>query len=231
MVNSQQDAVAAALNDLHYTFPQRILVKQIVAKYPAAGVLKENDQITSIDGHSVKGVQSLRDDLQTSGAGKPAQLGIIRDGAAQTVEVTPVKSGGAVVLGIGTAMDYTFPINVKIQLNNVGGPSAGQMFALGIIDKLTPGYLNGGSRVAGTGTIDNEGNIGAIGGIQQKMFGAKAAGATYFLAPASNCDEVTGHIPSGLQVFAVNKLSDSIKVLKAISSHSSLSSLPHCPTS
>ena len=62
------------------------------------------------------------------------------------------------VLGIGAGMDYTFPFDVKIQLNNVGGPSAGQMFALGIIDKLTPGELNGGKHVAGTGTIDNAGN-------------------------------------------------------------------------
>ena len=128
-------------------------------------------------------------------------------------------------------MHYTFPFEVMIQLNNVGGPSAGQMFALGIIDKLTTGKLNGGDHVAGTGTIDNEGNVGAIGGIRQKMYAAKDAGNSWFLAPQSNCDEVTGHIPSGLTVFAVKTLDDSLAVMKAISSHSSTAGLPSCPAS
>jgi PDZ domain-containing protein len=174
-------------------------------------------------------VQSLRDALAKNGAGKPAQVGIVRAQAAQTVTITPVKSGTSVVLGIGAGMNYTFPFNVSIQLNNVGGPSAGQMFALGIIDKLTPGSLNGGKKVAGTGTIDNEGNVGAIGGIRQKMYSARSAGATWFLAPASNCDEVTGHIPSGLKVVAVKTLDNSLAALKAISTGGNTGSLPTCP--
>jgi PDZ domain-containing protein len=103
------------------------------------------------------------------------------------------------------------------------------MFALGIIDKLTPGELNGGESIAGTGTIDATGAVGPIGGIRQKMYGAKDAGATVFLAPASNCDEVTGHIPSGLTVYSVKTLDDSLAVLKALSDGSSTSSLPTCP--
>ncbi|HEY5223540.1 MAG TPA: PDZ domain-containing protein [Microbacteriaceae bacterium] len=231
MVDSQQDAIAAALNQLGYTFPQAIAVKQIISGTPAAASLKAGDEIHTVNGTAVPGVQSLRDALTKNGAGKPATLGITRGGTAQTVTVSPEESGGAVILGIGAGMDYTFPINVKIQLNNVGGPSAGQMFALGIIDKLTPGELNNGQRVAGTGTIDNEGNVGAIGGIRQKMFGARAAGAQWFLAPASNCDEVTGHIPSGIRVFAVKTLKDSLTVLKTISEKGDLAALPTCPTS
>jgi PDZ domain-containing protein len=146
------------------------------------------------------------------------------------VRVTPELNQGSVILGIGAGMDYTFPIDVKIQLDDVGGPSAGQMFALGIIDKLSSGKLNGGAHVAGTGTIDNEGNIGAIGGIQQKMYGARSAGADWFLAPSANCDEVTGHIPGGLTVFAVKKLTDSLKVLDVISHKGDTSKLPSCPT-
>jgi PDZ domain-containing protein len=134
------------------------------------------------------------------------------------------------VLGIGAGMDYTFPFDVKIQLNNVGGPSAGQMFALGIMDKLTPESLTGGKRIAGTGTIDNTGQIGPIGGIRQKMYAARDTGkASYFLAPASNCDEVTGHIPAGLHVFAVKTLADSLKVLQAVRDGSSTADLPTCP--
>ena len=231
MVDSQQDAIAAALNELGYTYPQEVVVKQIIKGSPADGVLKINDEIITVNGVHVPGVQTLRDLLRANGSGKPATIGIIRDGTASTVRITPEKSGPTVIVGIGAGMHYTFPFDVMIQLNNVGGPSAGQMFALGIIDKLTPNKLNGGEHVAGTGTIDNEGNVGAIGGIQQKMYAARDAGNSWFLAPRSNCDEVTGHIPSGLKVFAVKTLDDSLAVMKAVSSNSSTSALPTCPAS
>ncbi|MFF2051303.1 PDZ domain-containing protein [Leifsonia sp. NPDC058194] len=232
MVDSQQDAVAAALNEMGYDFPQAVVVKQLITGSPAAKALKEGDEITSVNGAAVKSVQGLRDAIAANGTDKQAQVGILRDGAASTVGITPAESSGGAVLGIGAGMDYTFPFEVKIQLDNVGGPSAGQMFALGIIDKLTPGELTGGKRIAGTGTIDNVGNIGAIGGIRQKMYAARDDGkAAYFLAPASNCDEVTGHIPAGLKVFAVKTLSDSLAVLKAVSSGGSTSGLPTCPAS
>jgi PDZ domain-containing protein len=185
-----------------------------------------------VNGKSITRIAELRTAVSANGTGKPAELGIVRGGAASTVAITPEQTQGQVVLGIGAGMDYSFPFDVNIQLNNVGGPSAGQMFALGIIDKLTPGKLNGGKKVAGTGTIDNTGTIGAIGGIRQKMFAARdSGGASYFLAPASNCDEVTGHIPSGLHVFAVKTLADSLAVLKAVSGGSSTAGLPTCPAS
>lgn len=230
MVDSQQDAIAAALNELGYTFPENVAVKQLIKGTPAADVLKVGDEITSVNGTKIASVDELRSAVKENGTAKPAELGIVRDGAATTVSITPTESQGQVVLGIGAGMDYTFPFDVKIQLNDVGGPSAGQMFALGIIDKLTPGSLNGGKRIAGTGTIDNTGQIGPIGGIRQKMYAARDDGkADYFLAPASNCDEVTGHIPAGLRVFAVKTLDDSLKVLKAVEDGSSTSGLATCP--
>ncbi|ANF33216.1 ATP-dependent serine peptidase containing a PDZ domain protein [Leifsonia xyli] len=230
MVDSQQDAIAAALNQLGYTFPENVAVKQLIKGTPAAEVLKVGDEITSVNGEKISSVQELRDAVKANGTGKAAELGILRDGAASTVSITPTESQGQVVLGIGAGMDYTFPFDVKIQLDNVGGPSAGQMFALGIMDKLTPESLNGGKRIAGTGTIDNTGQIGPIGGIRQKMYAARDTGkAAYFLAPASNCDEVTGHIPAGLTVFAVKTLSDSLKVLEAVRDGSSTAGLPTCP--
>jgi len=230
MVDSQQDAIAAALNELGYTFPENVAVKQLIKGTPAADVLKVGDEITSVNGTKIASVDELRSAVKENGTGKAAELGIVRDGAPTTVSITPTESQGQVVLGIGAGMDYTFPFDVKIQLNDVGGPSAGQMFALGIIDKLTPGSLNGGKRIAGTGTIDNTGQIGPIGGIRQKMYAARDDGkADYFLAPASNCDEVTGHIPAGLRVFAVKTLDDSLKVLKAVEDGSSTSGLATCP--
>lgn len=232
MVDSQQDAIAAALNQLGYRFPQNVEVKQLIPKTPAAEVLKTGDKITSVNGKTITSIAALRSAVSANGAGKAAEIGIVRGGVASTVAITPEKTQGQVVLGIGAGMDYSFPFDVTIQLNNVGGPSAGQMFALGIIDKLTPGSLNGGTKIAGTGTIDNAGTIGPIGGIRQKMFAARdTGGARYFLAPASNCDEVTGHIPSGLHVFAVKTLADSLAVLKAVRSGSGTSGLPTCPAS
>ncbi|MEO6827023.1 MAG: S16 family serine protease [Microbacteriaceae bacterium] len=230
MTNSQQDAIAAALNHLHYDFPQSVEVKQVAKGVPATGKLQTGDRIVSVDTVPVNGIQSLRDAIAKHGTATPADIGVVRDGTALTLQITPVSDGGAVVLGIGVGMDYSFPFTVKIQLDDVGGPSAGMMFALGIMDKLTPGELNGGRNVAGTGTIDSEGNVGAIGGIRQKMWAAHDANARYFLAPAQNCGEVTGHIPQGLRVFAVKKLDDSLKILSAIRSGSSLSTLPRCPT-
>ena len=124
--------------------------------------------------------------------------------------------------------DYDFEVDVTIQLDNVGGPSAGMMFALGIIDTLTPGELNGGKEVAGTGTIDAEGTVGPIGGIRQKLYGARDAGADYFLAPEANCDEVVGHVPDGLQVIRTATLDDSLAALEVIAEDGDVDALPTC---
>jgi PDZ domain-containing protein len=132
------------------------------------------------------------------------------------------------MIGVGVTTDYSFPFRVSIRLHRVGGPSAGMMFALGIIDKLTPGALTGGQRFAGTGTIDARGAVGPIGGIVQKMAAARSAGAEYFLAPTGNCGEVRGHIPRGLHVFAVSSLDDALTALGAVRTGSTTRGLPTC---
>jgi len=228
MLNSQKDAVAAALNHLGIAFPQAVAVKQVLPSTPAAGRLKVGDEIVSVNGTKVPGITSLQKAIAKNGTKRTAEVGIIRAGKSKTVELKPESSGGAVVIGVGVGMDYSFPFDVKIRLNQVGGPSAGMMFALGIIDKLTPGELNGGERVAGTGTIDNEGDVGPIGGIRQKMYAARSAGARDFLAPASNCSDVVGHVPHGLHVFAVHSLDDALAVLKAVRTGASTAKLPVC---
>jgi PDZ domain-containing protein len=234
MQGSQQDAIAAALTQLGYDIPSTVQIAALTSGSPSKGVLKTGDTIVSVNGTKVASIDGLRSLLAKAGAGTPAQLVIERDGSMQTVSVTPTMSTGAQaapVLGVEVGSSYDFPFDVKIQLQNVGGPSAGQMFALGIIDKLTPGKLNGGAKVAGTGTITAAGTIGAIGGIRQKLYGARNAGAKWFLAPYSNCNEVTGHIPSGITVLAVKTLKDSLADLKAIKSGSSTSGLLTCPAS
>jgi PDZ domain-containing protein len=124
--------------------------------------------------------------------------------------------------------DFTFPFDVSISLDNVGGPSAGMMFALGIVDNLTPGDLTGGKHIAGTGTITADGNVGAIGGIAQKMIGARQHGATMFLAPAANCSDVVGHVPDGLQVVKVETLADATAAVERLGSGQDTAGLPTC---
>ena len=116
----------------------------------------------------------------------------------------------------------------SIQLDNVGGPSAGTMFALGIIDTLTEGDLTGGRHFAGTGTIDSAGVVGPIGGIAQKLVGARSAGAEFFLAPAENCGEVVGNIPDGLTVVKVETLDDAVEAVETLGADGDPASLPSC---
>lgn len=218
MDTSQQDAVAAALTELDIEYSSIFVVASVIEGTPSDGVLKPDDEILTADGGRVDTVQDLRDALAAAGVGTPVELGIRRDGVERTVSVTPVAGeDGAPVMGVYAGSRYDFPIDVRIQLQNVGGPSAGMMFALGIYDKLTPGELTGGEHIAGTGTIAGDGAVGAIGGIVQKMYGAQSAGADWFLAPVSNCGEVVGRIPGGLEVFAVATLDEAIATVEAIS--------------
>jgi Predicted secreted protein containing a PDZ domain len=231
MVDSQKEATAAALSELGYDVEQMVRVYALTDDSAAAGVLEPDDVIVAANGQEVTDTETLRG-IINDGGGKAVELTIERAGEERTVEVTPRQSeiGGETLwlIGVTTLHDFSFPIDVTIQLDNVGGPSAGMMFALGIIDTLTEGELNGGEDIAGTGTIDSAGNVGPIGGIRQKLHGASGAGADYFLAPASNCDEVVGHVPAGLQVFAVETLDDALEVLGAIRDDGELSSLPAC---
>ncbi len=233
MANSQKDAIAAALIELGHDIPRTVTVGALTKDSPSKGILEPGDIIRSVDGRAVTDVQSMRDVIADSGAGVPMPIEITRNGKELTVSVTPELSDEnppAPIVGVYPSIEYDFPFEVTIQLQNVGGPSGGQMFALGIIDKLTPGELNGGEKVAGTGTIDAEGRVGAIGGIRQKLYGALRAGATWFLAPRSNCDEVVGHVPDGLQVVAVSTLQDSLSALSVIESGRGTQSLPSCTT-
>lgn len=234
MIDSQHEATAAALNELGYDTGAEVVVVEAVEDTPAAGVLEADDVITGIDGAAVESATQLRQTIQDA-QGQPVELTVRRQGEEQQVSVTPEeRTEGDVstwVIGVTLRTDYDFPIDVEIQLDNVGGPSAGMMFALGIVDQLTEGELNGGENVAGTGTIDAEGQVGPIGGIRQKLFGARDAGAAYFLAPASNCDEVVGHVPDGLQVVRTSTLEESLDALAVIADGGDVSKLPACTAS
>ncbi len=231
MENSQQEAVAAALRNLGEEFESEVVVAEAIADGPAAGVLQPDDLILAVNGTAVFDVTALRSAIADNGTESAATLTIERDGVEQSVEIVPVLSEGAEavpVVGVFVSGRYEFPFEVEIQLENVGGPSAGMMFALGITDKLTPGQLTGGEDIAGTGTIAASGEVGPIGGIVQKMYGAVDAGADWFLAPVDNCGEVVGNIPAGLEVFAVATLDDALEVLDVVANDGDLSTLARC---
>ena len=118
-------------------------------------------------------------------------------------------------------------MKVSMHVDDIGGPSAGMMYTLGLIDKVTGEQLSGGKTIAGTGTMNAKGKVGAIGGIRLKMIGAKRDGATWFLAPESNCSDVVGHVPQGLHVVKVGTLDEAYDALVAIRDGKG-GSLPQC---
>ncbi|WP_144764438.1 PDZ domain-containing protein [Curtobacterium sp. 9128] len=231
MTNSQQSAVAAALIHQGYQIPTTLRVGTVQPGSAADGTIRKGDVITAFDGTALTtnaDATTLRDLVAKHGTSSPATVTITRDGATQQVSVTPRDESGTALLGVGVVERYDFPFRVDITLQDVGGPSAGMMFALGIIDEITPGELNGGKHVAGTGTITADGQVGPIGGIRQKLYGAEAAGATVFLAPADNCDEVVGHVPDGLHVYAVKTLDQAVTDLDTIAAGRSTARLATC---
>jgi PDZ domain-containing protein len=139
-----------------------------------------------------------------------------RNGKQLTEKLATVqnpKDPSRAFIGVQLTVGFHSPVDVQVALANVGGPSAGLMFSLAIVDTLTPDDLADGRNIAGTGTITPQGKIGPIGGIVQKMNGAAREGATLFLAPQSNCSEVAAHVPDGLDVVAVKSLDDAVAVL------------------
>jgi Lon-like protease len=233
MTQSQDFAVAAALTSLGYEYSISVSVAAVTAEGPSVDLLAEGDVITAVNGTPVTDAATLRSLIAESGVDAPLTVRVTRAGAAVDVAITPVLSTGddpQPVIGIEVAAKFVFPFDVAIQQGDIGGPSAGQIFALAIIDKLTPGSLNGGLAVAGTGTITPDGVVGAIGGITQKLYGAQRAGARYFLAPASNCADIAaGSVPDNLDIYAVSTLADSLYVLNTLSTGASTALLPRCP--
>lgn len=229
MENSQATATAAALLALGYDVSAELSVGDLTADSPAEGILEPGDVILEVDGRAPSSLAEFRGWIQES-AGDPLTLTIDRRGRQQSVEVAPELQDDTWMLGVLVGAEYAFPVDVTIQLDRVGGSSAGMMFALGIIDELTPGDLTGGAQIAGTGTIDDGGNVGPIGGIRQKMYGARDAGSEFFLAPATNCDQVVGHIPDGLRVIRTSTLEESLAALEVIADGGDVASLPTCAT-
>lgn len=219
MRQSQDDATVAAMRVLGIPGTVEVSVGAITTDGPADGRLQVGDVLTSVDGKAVTDVETLRRLISARTPGRPVVIGYLRAGKPGTARLTTVATEDAerrAVIGIQAATASRFPIKVEIKLQDVGGPSAGLMFALGILDKLQPGSLTGGRVIAGTGEIAQDGKVGAIGGIAQKMRGAAASDADVFLVPAANCAEARSVRPDGLRLIKVTTLSDALRSLQTL---------------
>ncbi|SCE92080.1 PDZ domain-containing protein [Micromonospora matsumotoense] len=212
--NSQSSAETAALVKLGY--PVEVVAKEVAADGPAAGALKAGDVVATVDGAKVTSATRLVELVRGKPAGTALSIGYVRDGTPGTATVTSREQDGRPRIGVVPDQRQPHPFTLKIDLNDIGGPSAGLMFALGIIDKLKPEDLTGGKVIAGTGTIDDEGRVGPIGGIAQKLVGAKKAGAKVFLVPADNCAEAVRNPQSGLPMLKVGSLDDALTALDTL---------------
>jgi PDZ domain-containing protein len=228
MTTSQENAVASALNELDISFGQHLQAAGLSDGSPSAGKVEDGDILETINGKPITSLAVVQEEL-AAGKGAPVTLVVQRAGDSVTQTIMPKDNGaGRYILGVMLKYLFTFPFDVKISLDKVGGPSAGLMFSLGIVDTVTPGDLTGGKHVAGTGTITPDGTVGPIGGIRQKMLGARAGGATLFLAPADNCDEVVGHVPDGMQVVKVESLAQARSAVELAGSAQDTADLPSC---
>ncbi len=217
-VKSQTTAETAALRELGY--PVQVTVSEVVAGGPSATALQPGDVVTSVDGTPVTSSAKLTELVRAKPAGTVLTVGYTRSGAAQTARITSRSDGEGEPprLGVKVKSEQPHPFQLDIELEKIGGPSAGLMFALGIVDKLRPEDLTGGRIIAGTGTINDEGQVGPIGGIAQKLRGAKADGATIFLVPEGNCAEAVRNAVPGLTMARVGTLQEALAALRTVDS-------------
>lgn len=210
---SQQQATTAALKYLGYQMPFRIMVLRVVADSPAENVLKAADEVLEVDGQKITSVSQVISLIRAHKPGEKVDFLIKRGNQTLSLQSATTEFRGKTFVGFAPTTVYDYPFEVTIKLNDVGGPSAGMMFALGIIDKLNKESLTRGRKIAGTGTINDDGKIGAIGGISEKILGAEDQGATMFLAPIENCVDIVQR-PKSMKIVAVSTLADAVTALQ-----------------
>ena len=221
---SQQEATTAAMRQLDVPVVG-VLVRSVLEGAPALNKLKAGDELLTVDGRPIRQGQDVRDAVGARRPGDEIVVRLRRDGREleeriRAGDATGPNGARRTVIGIVPAEKYPFTVRIEEVRDrrgrDIGGPSAGLMFALGVVDKLTPGPLTGGTHVAGTGTIDATGRVGAIGGIQQKLVGARSAGATVFLVPEGNCADAAEAIPDGLRLVKVATLDQAVDALEEL---------------
>jgi Lon-like protease len=216
--NSEDSAEYAALSYLKY--PSAVTVANVSEPGPSVGKLQRGDAIDGFNGKPVANLEQFTALLKATKPGDTIVLDYRRKNApagVATITLGSNKDRDYGYLGVGVLDAPWAPFSIDFNLANIGGPSAGLMFSLAVVDKLSTGDLNDGKFVAGTGTIDSEGKVGSIGGITHKMMAAREAGATVFLVPADNCDEAKSAHEDDLELLKVDSLTQAVDALHAIS--------------
>jgi PDZ domain-containing protein len=228
MVTSQDTAVAVALTELGYDVPSRPEVYRVLPDSPADGQLKAGDELLAINGTRVATIEEAGQAVDATPADEPAELEVRRDGKRLTFSITRAEIDGQLRLGFEMRQSYDFPVEVKFGIDpDIGGPSAGLMFSLAIYDTLTEGSMTGGDVVAGTGTINPDGTVGPIGGIDQKIAGAREDDADVFLVPATNCDDAYESPNGDMELVRVATMSEAVDALEAYADDPD-ADLPRC---
>ncbi|PSK97394.1 PDZ domain-containing protein [Murinocardiopsis flavida] len=218
MDDSQSKAIAAALTQLDIDYGVQPVVADVDPELPAHGKLKAGDVITEVDGAQVDGVKQTVGKVSDREPGDPVEMTVERKGAPKDVRIDTAESDdGTAVVGVMLRDDMDFPFEVDVSVGNVGGPSAGMMFALGIMDHLSSEGLTGGHAIAGTGTIEPDGKVGGVSGVEQKMVSAQREGAEYFFVASESCDLTFDSAATGeIEVVKIDKLDDAVDALADI---------------
>ena len=226
---SESDAVGAALTFLGVPVSTEVVATAVLADAPAGEFFEPRDAIVSIDGTAITEPGQVVEIVRAKPIGSTFAFEVERQGEPVVFDITseanPTDSQ-IPYLGVTVGLFFTPDFDIDFTLQDVGGPSAGLMFATGIVDKLTPEDLTAGGHVAGTGTIDPDGNVGPVGGIRQKLAGARDAGAELFVMPERHCAEAQGHVPDGLTVVPVTTLTEAVDAIRAWTAGESLGACP-----
>lgn len=221
---SQQDAIAAALSKLGYEVPRQMYVASVIEDAPSSKLLIAGDFVRRAAGKEVATFEELRGEIQLT-EGAPILIEVERAGELMSFEIVPEQRDEAWVIGAMIGYTYDFPVNVQLQLGDVGGPSGGLMFSLGILDALEPGDLAGSNHISGTGTISADGSVGPIGGVGLKMLAAQDSGADMFLLPSANCQEALGQVPDGMTVVSVRDLDEAVAAVERLNNNETFPAL------
>ena len=220
MDDSNFRSVAVALGYLGYDLvPTEVVINEFVEGVPAQSVLELGDTIKEVNGLPVTSVMEIRPLLEDRAPGETIEVTVLRNGTQSVIEVELAERDdepGVAMIGVSLGELTAPPFPVEISAGDVGGPSAGMMHTLAIIDVLTEGELTKGNVVAGTGTIRMDGTVGNIGGVRQKVVAAEAAGADYMLVPEGNYETALTAPRTSIQIIPVATLTDAIAFLETL---------------
>ena len=215
--NSEDNAEYAALSFLK--FDRAVTVEKVTDPGPSVGKLQVGDAVDKVDGIPVPDIATFTKLLKATKPDQEITLDFRRKNSppgTATVKLGRNDDRDYGYLGIAVLDAPWAPFTIDFNLANIGGPSAGLMFSLAVIDKLTTGDLNGAKFVAGTGTITGDGKVGPIGGITHKMSTAAEAGATVFLVPADNCDDARTVTQDSMTLIKSETLTQTVEALNTL---------------